>query len=324
MHRLVLLLCVFAACRTSLDDPPPSALLPDATSIPSSPAGIFRVTSTFDVASAPLSAQPILAALADATDDPDDPGRFLVDRMIAAMPVGTAQTIAYALEPLLVASVQADLAEVAPHLAPGIAALSHGLEHFARHFSTLELWRIESSGVTTRVVSGFGFDGIDVTFDAANLPDEVTTTKVSLAGSELAITDHELALPYGQLLRLALDRAVVPSVVPGTTDVAQALRALVDCRALGATVAKSLGATTGTLYAVACDAAMVEAADAFYDKLAAIDEAPLSLALSGSATAVDRDGDGTMDALAAGEWSGGFDLGGTRTPFGVATFQGAK
>ena len=323
MHRLVLLFVVCTACRTSLDDPPPPAL-PDALALPSSPAGSFRVTSTFDVASVPLSAQPILAALADATDDPDDPARFLVDRTIDALPVGTARSIALALEPLLVESVQADLAEVAPRLVPGFLALSHGVEHFARHFGTLELWRIDPSGATSRVLAGFALDGVEVTFDAANLPDEVTATKVSLVGSELAIVDHELVLPYGELLRLALDRAVVPTVVPGASDVAQALRQLVDCRALGVTVGKTLGTTTGTLYAVACDTALLEIADAFYDKLVAIDDTPLSLALSGTATAVDRDGDGTMDAIQAGAWTGGFDLGGARTPFGVATFEGTK
>src|SRR5437879_5193906 len=72
--RITFCLAVIAACsRSPHAAPAPDA--PDANDFPRSVAGVFRVTSNYELAQAPASARPLFADLADATDDPDDPGR---------------------------------------------------------------------------------------------------------------------------------------------------------------------------------------------------------------------------------------------------------
>ncbi len=315
MHRLVCFAALFA-CSTP---PTPWPSVPDASEVPRSPAGIFRVASVFDLAAPPAAAQPLFAALADATDDPDDPGRYLVEREIAALPAD-AQPIARALEPLLAACVQAELAHVAPKLVPAIDAMAEGLAHYAHHVETRELWRIELDGSATRVVTGFAFGGTYVPFDAVGLPDVALATHATLDGDQLAIAEHAQPLRYGTLLRLALDRAVIPSIDAKASDLARVLRDLVDCDQLGAEFASTLGFGSSSLYAAACDVALVEAADDFYAQLISIDQSPVVLELAGSARALDTDFDGNMDVIQAGQWTGTFDRG----PLGDAGFAGTK
>src|SRR5262249_55018823 len=74
----------------------PGAAAPDGAppwTIPPSPAGVFAITSTLDIP-VPAMADPVIAGLTAATDGPDDPTRYLIDRMIATLPDGTIKTIA--------------------------------------------------------------------------------------------------------------------------------------------------------------------------------------------------------------------------------------
>jgi hypothetical protein len=307
------------ACSTS-----PRATVdarPDASEIPKSVGGIFRVTSQYELARMPEGASALLAELADATDSPDDPGRYLVERMIAAIADPQTRAFAQALEPLLAATVEAELDSIAPKLVPALVALSHGLERDARLLSTRELWFVQLGGALGRAVIGVTFDGVDIAFVEAGIPDLTANSHVTLgAHGELAIADHALAVPYGALLRLALDRALIPHVVPGATNLAQALVALVDCDRLGARVSTAVGFGSPAVYAAACRIGLTELADRWYGHLAAIDGKPSMLHSAGTAHGLDHDGDGAMDEITAGAWTGSVD----GAQLGPATFQGVK
>ena len=76
-HLSVFLSLLLTACSGA-------TALPDASVVPRSPEGTFVVTSELDLVSqVPIVAAPIIESLLTATDDPDDPARYLVDRMIA-------------------------------------------------------------------------------------------------------------------------------------------------------------------------------------------------------------------------------------------------
>lgn len=313
--RLACCVVVFAACTSS----PNAAPVPDASDAPKSTAGIFRVSSTYELSQIPASARLLLDELADATDDPDDPGRFLVEQLVAAIPDVQLRELAQELEPVVAAAVQGELSAIAPKLAPGIVAIARGFERDARVISTRELWRVQLGGAVDRVVTGVSFDGVDVAFADAGMADLLAAARVDLErGGALVIADHAMALPYGAILRLALDRAVIPHAVPGAGNLAQALAALVDCQQLGVRVQAAIGFGPVAVYTAACHIALTEAADRFYARLGAI--APSGLDTTGTARGYDRDGDGTMDEIGAGLWSGTVD----GAPIGVATFSGMK
>jgi hypothetical protein len=326
---IVACLIHLAACgaQPAAPDAIPDAA-PDAptSTVPVSPAGVFAVTSTLDF-EVPPAAAPVLAMLSAATDGPDDPARYLLDTMIAALPDGPVKTIAQGAAPYLAAYLSARLDDLAPQLATRIAALADGLARIAGHLGTVETLQIDADGAAVRTITGVRFDlgtaPVAVSFADGGLPDIASSLRVALdASGRLMLGSHMHAWPYGEVLRLGLDRAVVVSVVPGARDLAGALSALVDCDRLGTLIADRIGVGSASPYRVACRAGMVAIASEIYGWLAAIDDAPLIVDVVGAATGVDGDGDGAMDEVHAGIWSGTLRSGSSQVPLAAARFTG--
>ncbi len=307
------------ACGTdqrAAGDAPPST-------VPIDPGGRFAVASTLDIAIPPPAAG-VVDSLVAMTDGPDDPSRYLVDRTIAALPDGTIKTIATGFAPLVAAYLNEKLADVAPRFASGAASLARDLQRIATHVVTLETFAIDPAGRTVRTITGVRFElggpAIAATFAERGLPDITASLVTTLDPSgHLAIAAHRAALPYGEILRLGLERAAIPAVVPGAGDLASALGTLVDCGKLGDLAAARIGVGSASLYRTACTTAMIAIASDVYRKLDTIGPAPLELDVTGGALGVDRDGNGTMDAIESGTWNGSL---GTGEVLGAATFTG--
>jgi hypothetical protein len=291
--------------------------------VPRDPAGTYTVASELDIPE-PSDASAAFAPLVAASDGPDDPARYLVDRMIDQLPPGTAQTLARDAAPLLAAYLNDRLADVAPRLRAGLVALASGLEHVGHHLGTVELWQLDASGAGTRTLVGarYAIAGatIDVRFVDRGLPDASSPIRTELDYTgRLTVDTHGLPLRYGSLVRAGLDRAVVPSIAPGTEDLGSALAQLVDCGKLGQLIADRLQLGAPALYRAACDAAANAIAQDVYTHLDALDAVTYELDLAGSVDAGDGNSDGRADVLRAGVWTGAVRSIG---PIGAATFTG--
>ncbi len=328
--RAHLLISFVLAGLTACGEDSPRGPMPDAagppSTIPVSPAGTFTLSSTLDI-HVPASAKPALAALTAAADGPDDPTRYLLDRMVTTLPDGAKQ-IAAAAVPYVAAYVNARLADIAPRFVPGLSGLVAGMTRIATHLGTVETLRIDAGGNGTRTITGLRFElasaPVVVALAAVGMADLAAPVRVTLdAAGHLAIAEHQHALPYGALLRLGVDRAVVPSVQPGARDLAEALGALLDCTQLGRVIADRVGLGPAALYAGACQATMTAIASEVHAALAAIDGTPLAIAVAGTAAGFDREGDGAMDELRAGLWTGAVAAGSAREPIAAARGAGA-
>jgi hypothetical protein len=261
---------------------------------------MFRMISSMSLSEVPGSAAVMIGAFAEATDDPDDPARFIVDHAIAAMPDGVTKTVAHELAPYVAAYLNTKLAQLAPRFAGSVAAIVDGTGKIARDFGTIERVRIEHDAMT-RTIVGYRFDR-DVVFADHGLSDVTVGTRVALgAAGELTIADHAVGLDYATLLRLGLDESVIPSVDPAARDLDHALQDLIDCPRVGAVIADLIGVGTPSMYATACAAGMTIAATEIYRKLAAVDSVLVEVA--GTGRGFDDDGDGTMDRM-TGTWVG--------------------
>jgi hypothetical protein len=304
---------------------------PDATppsTIPARPAGRFALTSTLDLP-VPPAADLVIAGLVAATDGPDDPSRYIVDRMIATLPDGTLKTIAASAAPYAAAYLNERLIDIAPRFVAGIDAIAGGLSRIATHAGTIETLQIDDDGAAIRTITAARFQvgaaPTTVGFADAGLADIVVGTHVVLDPTgHVTLGDHTHGWPYGALLRLGLDRAVIASIEPTARDLATALGTLVDCDRLGTLIADYIGFGSATLYSTACRAGMTVIASEIYARIAAIDDMLLALEVAGSADGIDLDGDGTMDELRAGRWSGSFQAAGSREPIDAASFSGTK
>ena len=323
-HALVsLAITGLAACGGA---PPASGAAPPST-IPVSPVGVFAVTSTFDL-HVPHAAAPALTTLLAATDGPDAPASYLVDRLIASLPDGKVKTLATAAEPYVAAYINTRLVDLAPRLVDGLDGLAAGLSRIATHFGTVETLRVDDGGTGVRTISGVRFEvGKAVTVAAladAGLADLAAGVRVTLdAAGNVGISEHEHALPYGAILRLGLDRAVAPSVEPTAGDLAGALGRLLDCDRLGGVIADRVGLGSAMLYGAACRATMTAIASEVDAQLAAIDRTPLGIEVAGTAMGFDGNGDGTMDELRGGRWTGAVYAGSDREPIDAGSFISA-
>jgi hypothetical protein len=324
------LLAVSIAWLAACGDAAPNTL-PDAapvSTVPEGPAGVFAVTSTLDFV-APPTAAAIIAELAAATDGADDPARYLLDRMVAALPEGPVQTIARDAAPYLAAYLRDRLEAIAPRLVPGIEAIAGRLSRIAGHVATVETLQIDDRGGAVRTITGVRFEigatPIIARLGDAGLPDLAMGLHATLDDAgHLTLGEHAHRWPYGAVLRLGLDRAVIASVVPTASDLSDALTTLVDCPRLGALVAEALGTGSAAPYRVACRAGMIAIASEIYAEIAAIDDAVLDLEVAGAATGLDLDGDGTMDELRTGSWSGTLSQASVLVPIEAASFAGVK
>jgi hypothetical protein len=291
---------------------------------PLDPTGTFALRSTYSLAAPPAAAASMLAELAAATDGPDDPSRYLIDRLVARLPAGRGQLAAAAVAPYIAAYVQARLDSFAPRLAAGTRALADGLNQIARHFGTTEQLSIGADGRARRLItamrvdtaSATGTGSIDIALAPLGIADIATAGSYALAADRLTIGDHSADLPYGALLRIGLDRAVVPRVVPGATSLDGALVSLVDCDRLGALIAEYLGIGTPALYGHACGVALTHLAAEIYDRF---DTATVRMTVAGSARVIDLDGDGPVDVIASGTWAGTVG----NAPLALSVFDGA-
>lgn len=340
----VLVLASFAgvpACSSADEAPaaPPDAAPPRHALDPS---GTFIARSTYALSAPPKELAPLLAELATATDDYDDPSGYLVDLIVAQLPEGTPRTIATALAPYVASYVQARIDMYAPDLAPGLHAMATGAARIATRFETVEELRIvadvrddaearlhpddgpndgANDGATAstsrtarahRAITGVAFDDVAIAFDDVGLatPGEdaavtVETFDATNVPDRIAFAKHAIRVPYGAWFRVGFDRAVIPAVVPGATDLASALRALVRCPRLGALIADALGVGSPSLYASACSIGLGVGARAIYERFPSVADArAYDLSLAGEATAIDRDDDGVMDAIIDGRWTG--------------------
>ena len=323
MMKTALFACLFAACA-SAEVATPDA--PTVTSIPKHIAGTYDVVGQLDLQTLPPPATYVLAELASATDSPDDPARYLVEHMVAAMPEGAWKAIATGLAAYVAPYVEAEIDRIAPRFAPGIRAIAVGINAIARHITTLERLTISADGTATRALVGLQLANTPVDFAAGGAADSLAIAHAAIdSAGTLAIESHQLSFPYGEMLRLGLDRAVIPPIDLAAGDLSDALRDLVDCHQLGATFAERAAVGSATLYETACHAAMSALASEIYDRLAAIDlSSSFQLDVSGTANGIDKDGDGAMDLITNGTWVGSTNYAGTKGPLGLATFTGAK
>jgi len=278
------------------------------------------VRSSIPLAAPPVAMTDVLLELATATDGPDDPSRYLIDLVIDRLPEGYTKTFAAQIAPYVAAYVNLRIASAAPRFVPGTRTLVDGLERIAQRIATIEHVEIDRSGTLTRTIEGLRFDAVDVYFADVGLADVTATARVTVAGEGLVIAAHRASIAYGELVRLGFDRAVIPSVVHGARDLAAALRGLVDCERLGALIAEAVGLGAPGLYAGACEVGLTTVAARIYARMPPLDAAPLLLEVAGTARAVDREGNGTMDAMVEGRWLGTFD----GVAVGAAVFDGAS
>src|SRR5262249_45660114 len=153
------------------------------------------------------------------------------------------------------------LTNLAPDLVHTIQKIGMNMADLTKHFGVNEklvvagadqslIARVIADGVRFQI----GGNTIDEAFFDHNMDDVVVDGVFIGVQNEarLTIATHTLPLPYGKIVRIGLDDAVIPAIDPTATSLANLLDHVVDCAGVGATVASTLGVGTASFWQTAC------------------------------------------------------------------------
>jgi hypothetical protein len=296
--------------------------------------GTYRLNSTFDIAAnMPGSSGAFVNGLIAATDDPDDPMSWLLDQMLAKMPAGTLKSILQGAKPFVAGYLNQQLTALAPDLVGTITELGHHMADLTKQFGVNEQLVIggaDQTLVATVIADGvrFTIDGnqIDIAFADYNADDVIADgVLITLENeSRLLIGEHMLPLPYGKIVRMGLDAAIIPTIDPSAHSLVDLLDNVVHCQAVGQGIADALDFGSPAFWASACTTGLNGAANFVYAQIAAGDST-LTFELAGNARASDSNGDRKIDKLQSGVWAGSLSYDAVDTALAQpATFVGQR
>ena len=312
------------------DEPLPADI--DAT-------GKYSMRSNFDLAAnAPGKAGDVARMFIDATDEGDDPSKWILEQVINALPSGTFKNVLNGAKPFVAGIINQRLLDIAPDFVTTMVAIGNDVGEVSKNFGlneTLEVSGSTGSYTAVHTVTGahFKINNVESDYAFADFAtDNVAVSGVTLTLDEtgkVTLADHKVGLAYGKVIRIALDGAIIPSLDPAASNLGQLLQSQVNCQAVGQAINDAVVSTIGFgpgagTFASACTAGLTAGANLIYSKIADIDGSALEFGLTGTAKMLDKNNDKKLDTIQTGSWAGNLSYAGTPAPLANATFFGAR
>lgn len=298
-------------------------------------SGTYAMHSTFDLATnAPGKVGEVVNAVIEATNDPDDPSRWILDQVIGQVSNSTLRSALNLGKELAVGWLNDELLDVAPDFFSTMVQVGADFGDLAKHFGLNETLTLTGAGGTytaKHTITGahfkLGTQELDFAlrnYNVANIVVDNIAVTMDATG-QLTIAPHTVALTYGKLLRIALDGAIIPFIDPSAHNLNELLAHQIDCPAIGAGVADVVGfpSFAGALSS-ACTLGLNAAASYVYTKIDSLDSTALQFAIGGSVRGMDKNGDRSIDTLVTGSWTGTLAYGSAPSALVPAGFFGER
>ncbi|MBL9013240.1 MAG: hypothetical protein JNL83_03635 [Myxococcales bacterium] len=306
----------------------------DVTPTPTDATGTYSMRSTFDLATnAPGKVGEVVNTIIAATDGGDDPANWILEQVIAKLPSGTVKTLLNGARPFVAGYLNDRLLEFAPDFVGTMVQMGHDFGAMAKNFGVNEQLQVTGapgaySAQKTVVGAHFKIDQVEsdvafADFGGQNIVVQNVAVTLDQTG-KLGLGEHKLALKYGQVLHMGVDAVLVPMLDPTASNLGQLLQNQVDCTAVGNLIASQIGGFGAGALTTACNAGLTAGANFIYSKIDSIDGSALEFTLTGTAKALDKNGDKKIDSIATGAWSGNLSYGGTPSALADAKFFGER
>lgn len=290
--------------------------------LPPNLEGSYGLTSNFDVKTDFTGSKlaGVLNLLDQISDDPLDPGQYVVDAILAKVDNKAVLVVAGVLKPTLYSEVNKLLFSVAPSLVADLKQLAQDLSAIARKFelvSTMKSATVQPSDKPMLV--DHTLDKIAWTLKGKREEHSLTplagsapvakNVQLTLAtDGSLIVAQHTFDLDYGAFLLVALNKLVIPQIDSSATDVTSLLQSRVDCQKVAATMNSTVGLGGTSLWKTACDVALKAIGLYIDDEISNLDNGESELILVGAGKLRDMDADGVLDAFNHGVWNGSLQL----------------
>lgn len=330
-----------AADSPESDDPndPNNPDNPDNPSKQLDASGSYQMRSNFDLATnAPGKVGDVTRAIIDMTDSPEDPSLWVIERIIDQMPSGTFKNVLNSSKGFIAGYVNDRVLDLAPDFVSTMVQVGQDFGQIAKNFGLNEKLDVVKSAdgyaaTHTALGAHFKIDNIEsdhafADFGVANIVVENVGLSLDATG-KLGIADHKMNITFGSVLRVGLDGAIIPMIDPTASNLGQLLQHKVSCAQVGIAVRDAIASVIGyggsaSTYETACNQGLVAGANLIYSKIADIDSTALEFGLTGTAKALDKNGDKSIDSIQTGAWTGNLSYAGTPAPLANATFYGER
>lgn len=314
---------------------------PSGDSNPSEPApataeGTFTLHSKFDLASnLPGKVGTVVNVIISATDDSNDPVKFIYEKVIDGLPDGTVKNALRGAGPLVTGYLNDRLLSIAPNFVTRMITLGNRFGDIAKGFGTTSQLVITktaggymsthtTTGVEFKLTDSSGTTELEFPFADYGIPAiRIDNVPVALeASGKLSIQPHAVAISFGQVLRVGIDDMILPLIDDEAQNLGELFQNLIDCRQVGIAIFDAIKVGSAGAFEAACRTGLTAGANYIYQKIGEIDANALELNLTGVAKAIDRNRDGKMDDLQRGAWTGTVKYATAPAPLGTATFSG--
>lgn len=307
--------------------------------------GTFQLASQFDIQGSFEGSNfaTALNVINELSDDPDDPGKYIVDAIIDEISKEVSNqvltTMADVLKPTLYVEVNKILTQVAPKLVADLKQISADLAALARKFQTISHLVSATPQEADKLMTvdhsleqiAWTLHGKSVAYSFAQLAQPTPTVKgieitpgTNISG--VAIGEHTFTFKFGTFILVALNDLVIPYVNSNASSLDDLLATFVDCTDVGTTINDTIGVGGIALWSGACTMAM-KAATAYVEaEIVNIDLDDTYLLIAGQAKFGDENADGFYDQMTDGLWTGTLQVNKAITVIGgpTNTFTGKR
>lgn len=319
----------------------------DASQIPTDAtlAGTFSLVSKFEITGqfSGSNLADTLNLLEEFSDDPDDPGKFIVDLLVDQIKGQVENDIINQLLDLLktpnnpLYQEANKLLENFPivddmkKIAADLSALARRFTIASRMISPAPQNPTNPMTVTHRLDTvSWTLDNNTSTYTFAQLGmsdpqvDNVVLTLTN--GLDLSISEHTYDLKFGAFLLVGLNSLIIPQIDDQADSFADLMAGWVDCDALGQKLDDATNNLVGAgVWKGACQGALTLAGSYLEKQILKIGDDPSSLEIQGRAKLRDTNADGFYDDMSEGLWTGIFRLKDMPAVLGAGnTFTGTR
>lgn len=301
---------------------------------PASLLGKYGVGSRYDLtAGLPGTTGNVINGLITITQGEDAPASGLWQLVIDNLDDGLLRSAAQVARELTVDRINEEIYRVAPDFVPVIIEIGDAVGSITKNFqmvSELEIRKSENTLVAKHVIKGVKFEvggtAQQFLFRDIGTPDVVVdAVPVSINGNIVTFGRHDVKMPLGAIIRLAIDKAIIPATIPGAQDMGDALNSLVDCFEIGYIVYEEAGYYGAPdIYEDACRFALDLAGQYIYDQLLTFDASAMVFEMTGQSRAKDTNNDGKVDELPLGVWNGNINYSGTLSAINNGKFAAKR
>lgn len=302
-------------------------------------SGTFDMMSTFaingDFEGSTLGS--IVTLLEDVSDDPQDPGKFVVDLIVNELRGDVSNSL---LNTVIDIFAQAAYTEANSYLSGStmvrdLTAIARDLSDLARRFSltsSLAITQTVESGLvaehTLRSIN-WQINGQTVSQTYAQLglqPPTAPSIAISIENGRLVVDKHAFDLGFGSFLLAGLNTIVIPKYDPTARSLKDLMGRWIDCNTLGRDLNTATGDLLGnSMWTSACNSALLAGGNAIEKEILELANDTSTLEIQGEATITDANHDNVYDRVRNGTWSGKMDLGASSSALGAGNvFSGDR